>query len=175
MKDRKKALLGSVLKKTKQELSKIESEVPQVASTYALQQKKQAITQANVDLARDRTGNALNVEVTMAKDMLKPPCEWVGAVVRTEGGRKYIENFEMNVVDFNRQTRMMVGRARIQSGKMDMTYQCKTRVLVKDAVMTIEMLLDNGGVLRGKFEKKGQLSGTFKFPNGSGTFKLTVW
>eukprot|EP00754_Rhynchopus_humris_P037079 Rhum_TRINITY_DN1917_c0_g1::Rhum_TRINITY_DN1917_c0_g1_i1::g.5208::m.5208 len=172
--ERKRALLGGVLKRTKQAINKVEEDVPQVASTYAQQQTRKAITQANQELAHDR-GVGLQAAVAMAKAALKPPCYWLGAMVRTEasgGGRKQIENFELNVVDFNVETRVMVGRARVQNGKMDMTYQCKVRVLNKDHKLVVEMSMDNGGICFGTFEKQGQLAGNFKFPNGTGTFKL---
>eukprot|EP01063_Lacrimia_lanifica_P011189 TRINITY_DN17990_c0_g1_i1.p1 TRINITY_DN17990_c0_g1~~TRINITY_DN17990_c0_g1_i1.p1 ORF type:complete len:477 (+),score=195.10 TRINITY_DN17990_c0_g1_i1:54-1484(+) len=169
--ERKKNLLAGVMKKTAKKLNDVEMENPRVASSYELQRKKEAVNSANQKLAESR-GEGMAQLIASARETLKPPSEWKGALVREDGGRKHIENFELNLVDLSRETRTMVGRARIQNLKMDMTYQCKARVLQKDGALTVELVLDNSGVCMGKFPKRGVITGSFKFPNGAGTFKL---
>ena len=171
--DKRKLLLGTVMNRTKAQIMKVESDCPQVPSSHAKAQSMSSprAVRATAAVDVDKITN-MGTALDEARNTLTPPSEWKGALRRTEFGRRSFENFELNLVSLNKETRQVIGIARVQNGKIDVTYQAKMRAMTKDNKLVLELTLDNGGVCKGAFNRRGVIDGTFKFPNGEGTFKL---
>eukprot|EP01064_Diplonema_japonicum_P025784 TRINITY_DN37207_c0_g1_i1.p1 TRINITY_DN37207_c0_g1~~TRINITY_DN37207_c0_g1_i1.p1 ORF type:complete len:505 (+),score=135.31 TRINITY_DN37207_c0_g1_i1:44-1558(+) len=172
--EKRKALLGKVMHKAKVHLTQIESETPYVPATHELQQRKVALSTANAAIAADK-GKKVSTQaaISEAKQSLSPPSQWQGALVKkSDAGKKLFENFELNVVDFSKQTKQVVGRARIQNGLMDNTYECNIKCIMKDDDLSIRITLVNNATFTGRFTKGNVITGTFAHERVNGTFKL---
>eukprot|EP01060_Flectonema_neradi_P037616 TRINITY_DN7622_c0_g1_i1.p1 TRINITY_DN7622_c0_g1~~TRINITY_DN7622_c0_g1_i1.p1 ORF type:complete len:538 (+),score=121.13 TRINITY_DN7622_c0_g1_i1:70-1683(+) len=170
--DKRKLLLGKVMNKAKQQVMQVESDHPQIPSSHAKAQAMSSPKAARAPVLESEKIKDINAAIVEARNTLTPPSEWKGALRRTEFGRRTFENFELNLVSHSKETRQMIGTARVQNGKIDVTYQAKMRAMSKDGNLVLELVLDNGGVCKGAFNRRGVIEGTFKFPNGEGSFKL---
>eukprot|EP01059_Diplonema_ambulator_P007578 TRINITY_DN17057_c0_g2_i1.p1 TRINITY_DN17057_c0_g2~~TRINITY_DN17057_c0_g2_i1.p1 ORF type:complete len:503 (+),score=200.23 TRINITY_DN17057_c0_g2_i1:42-1511(+) len=173
--EKRKALLGKVMHKTKVQLTEIESETPYVPATHELQKRKEALSLANAELAKEKKVS-FEAAIAEAKTMLAPPSAWQGAIAKLNNkGRKAFENLELEVREFCKQTRLIIGRARVQNGLMDNTYEAKVKCVAdkekKGELNVVITFVDTGATLTGKI-KGNVINGTYTHETVTGTFKL---